>query len=81
MNLFPSTTATKEANKASQLTIFYGGQVIVFDDVPAEKAKEIMSFATKGNSQIQKSSVYSLPQPQPSFPQPPTRPVTRGKHT
>ncbi|KAJ4764023.1 jasmonate-zim-domain protein 3 [Rhynchospora pubera] len=33
-----------------QLTIFYGGSVSVFDNVPLDKAKEIMSLANKASS-------------------------------
>ncbi|KAI4344634.1 hypothetical protein L6164_011837 [Bauhinia variegata] len=58
---------TKEP-KTAQLTIFYAGQVFVVDDFPAEKAKEIMSFASKGNTQTQNTSAYTFTQSQPSFP-------------
>ncbi|XP_009597283.1 protein TIFY 10A [Nicotiana tomentosiformis] len=71
MYLFPQTEAKSEPEKA-QMTIFYGGQVIVFNDFPADKAKEIMLMAscTKGNNnsttQIQKTAESAsdlVPQP------------------
>ncbi|XP_045802974.1 uncharacterized protein LOC123896653 [Trifolium pratense] len=36
----------KEETKCAQMTIFYDGKVIVLDDIPDEKAKDIMVFST-----------------------------------
>ncbi|KAK7265462.1 hypothetical protein RJT34_33082 [Clitoria ternatea] len=64
--------STKEP-KASQLTIFYGGQVVVFDEFPADKVEEIMSLANKGIPRSQNSS-YGYPHNQPSLTPPNTIP-------
>ncbi|KAE9609937.1 hypothetical protein Lal_00006590 [Lupinus albus] len=53
--------------KSAQLTIFYGGQVIVYDDFPANKVEEIMSLARKGISQNHNTSVYGHTSTQPSM--------------
>ncbi|KAM0828808.1 hypothetical protein ACQ4PT_067294 [Festuca glaucescens] len=47
--------ATREQEK-QQLTIFYGGKVLVFNDFPADKAKGLMQLASKGNPVVQNVS-------------------------
>lgn len=72
MDLFPqnagfgSEAAMKEAPNASepekrQLTIFYAGKVLVFDDFPPEKAKDLMQMASKGSSVAQNPGLLPSP--------------------
>uniref|UniRef100_A0ACD5WQL0 Uncharacterized protein n=1 Tax=Avena sativa TaxID=4498 RepID=A0ACD5WQL0_AVESA len=51
----PAPDATREEEK-QQLTIFYGGKVLVFNDFPADKAKGLMQLASKGNPVVQNVS-------------------------
>lgn len=55
---------------AGQMTIFYGGQVMVFNDLTADRAKEVMDLASSFESSLKKSKVEALasssPSPSPS---------------
>ena len=41
--------AREQEPEKRQLTIFYGGKVLVFNDFPADKAKGLMQLASKGS--------------------------------
>ncbi|CAL9087536.1 protein TIFY 10b-like [Musa acuminata AAA Group] len=56
------TPEIKRQTEKGQLTIFYGGKVLVFDDFPAEKAKDLMRMASKENISSQNFS-FSAPHP------------------
>ena len=43
-------SANKSEPETAPMTIFYAGQVIVFNDFPADKAEEIILLAGKGSS-------------------------------
>ncbi|KAK1303035.1 Protein TIFY 10A [Acorus calamus] len=52
MGLFPLTDTRKpdSMSESGQMTIFYGGRVIVFNNFSANKAKEIMALASKATT-------------------------------
>ncbi|KAI3772757.1 hypothetical protein L6452_03950 [Arctium lappa] len=91
MNLFPvtetprtavyqqqaTTTKKQQDHESRSMTIFYNGQVIVFNDLTPEKVKEIMMLAEKGVVSGQKpppptattfSSASSVCTPKPDEP-------------
>ncbi|KAJ4916160.1 Protein TIFY 10A [Raphanus sativus] len=45
-----TSRSVKPEPQTAPLTIFYGGQVIVFNDFSAEKAKEVVNLASKGTA-------------------------------
>uniref|UniRef100_A0A0E0EEB6 Protein TIFY n=1 Tax=Oryza meridionalis TaxID=40149 RepID=A0A0E0EEB6_9ORYZ len=44
-----ASDAREQEPEKRQLTIFYGGKVLVFNDFPADKAKGLMQLASKGS--------------------------------
>ncbi|CAI9765976.1 unnamed protein product [Fraxinus pennsylvanica] len=66
-------SGTKFEPETAQMTIFYGGQVIVFDGFPAEKANEIMILASKSSSQNHSTAAALAP---PSMVQSPAESAT-----
>jgi len=58
----------KEEPRCAQMTIFYDGKVSVFDDIPAEKVKDIMVFSSKGTNTSQNHNyAFRFAQSHPSF--------------
>ncbi|XP_047309210.1 protein TIFY 10A-like [Impatiens glandulifera] len=54
MNLFPvtgnSSAVKKSKPETAEMTIFYSGKMMVFNDIPADKFKEIITFAADNES-------------------------------
>ncbi|KAG9458023.1 hypothetical protein H6P81_002531 [Aristolochia fimbriata] len=46
----PTVQRSGGAGESAQMTLFYAGRVLVFDNFPADKAKELMVLASKGCS-------------------------------
>jgi len=82
--IYSDCKAVEKEPKAAQMTIFYAGQVVVFNDIPPEKMEEIMALASKGMSQSPNYAHTRNHQGNhTSFasngpPQPPPIPIARG---
>ncbi|XP_010459578.1 PREDICTED: protein TIFY 10A [Camelina sativa] len=50
LKMTQTTRSVKQESQTAPLTIFYAGQVIVYNDFSAEKAKEVMTLASKGTA-------------------------------
>ncbi|XP_038881485.1 protein TIFY 10a-like [Benincasa hispida] len=51
-----SGTAAEPPSSATQMTIFYDGKVLVFNDLSSERAEEIMAMAGKGIVPLSRST-------------------------
>uniref|UniRef100_A0A0D9XJA6 Protein TIFY n=1 Tax=Leersia perrieri TaxID=77586 RepID=A0A0D9XJA6_9ORYZ len=64
MQLFPTRDAAAvEAAETAPLTIFYGGRMVVFEDVTAEKAMELVRMAAASDSSPPAPAPATPPQP------------------
>lgn len=57
-------TLNRSETGTGPMTIFYAGQVIVFNDFPADKAKEIMTLASKSSASLQNPLTAAFAPPQ-----------------
>ncbi|XP_051132248.1 protein TIFY 10A-like isoform X2 [Andrographis paniculata] len=59
-------SGAKSAAETAPMTIFYGGKVIVFNDFPADKAKELMILAQKSSTAHNPNAALAPPPAVPS---------------
>lgn len=71
----PSRADQKEDEISGQLTIFYDGKVMVFDNFPSKKAQDLMEMASK--SVRPNSGPAGSLRPEPSAPVDLTMPIAR----
>ncbi|XP_056177096.1 protein TIFY 10A isoform X2 [Syzygium oleosum] len=63
-----NSCSNKKEPETAQMTIFYAGQVIVLNDFPADKAKEVMLAASKASSVSQHvAAAPNLAKSKPAF--------------
>lgn len=60
------SSVSKAEPETAQMTIFYAGRLIVFNDLPADKAKEVMLLASKGSSDNNPTNLAPTPVQKPS---------------
>lgn len=60
------SSVSKAEPETAQMTIFYAGRVIVINDLPADKAKEVMLLASKGSSHSNPTILAPTPVQKPS---------------
>ncbi|KZV51283.1 protein TIFY 10A-like [Dorcoceras hygrometricum] len=70
------SSGTKLVAENAPLTIFYAGQVIVFNDFPADKANEIMMLASKSSAAAAQNHHFPASAQPITTPQSPTESAT-----
>ncbi|KAF6176859.1 hypothetical protein GIB67_026546 [Kingdonia uniflora] len=59
----PAETVTNKEVQNPQMTIFYGGKVLVFDHLSADKVKQVMLLASKASSVPEKTPINFVTPP------------------
>ncbi|MCL7038541.1 hypothetical protein MKW94_009491 [Papaver nudicaule] len=57
VSLTPNTVEIENTSESAQMTIFYGGKIVVLDNLAADKAKQVLGFAK--NISIESNNVVA----------------------
>ncbi|MCL7022733.1 hypothetical protein MKW94_007348 [Papaver nudicaule] len=57
VSLTPNTVEIENTSESAQMTIFYGGRIVVLDNLAADKAKQVLGFAK--NISIESNNVVA----------------------